>query len=131
MRFSRAALGRAVKRRLRAAAAPAFFLALTSFFAWSAASGDRGLMAQRKLRAEFAAARVDAGRAQAEARAWQHKVDSLSGAHLDPDALDEQARRMLNLANPADLVVPYGPSAGPAGKPAAEPAAKTATKTAG
>ena len=28
---------------------------------------------------------------------------------IDPDALDERARAMLNVADPADLVLPYGP----------------------
>jgi hypothetical protein len=28
---------------------------------------------------------------------------------VDPDTLDERSRAMLNLADPADIVVPYGP----------------------
>jgi len=36
-------------------------------------------------------------------------VLSLRSSHLDADALDERARAMLNRADPADIVVPYGP----------------------
>ncbi len=39
--------------------------------------------------------------------AWERRVAGLRGNHVDPDSLDERARAMLNLADPADIVVQY------------------------
>jgi len=33
----------------------------------------------------------------------------LRSRHLDADMLDERSRAMLNLANPNDIIVSYGP----------------------
>jgi cell division protein FtsB len=37
-------------------------------------------------------------------------VSGLRDHALDADTLDERARAMLNLADPNDIVVPYGPN---------------------
>jgi hypothetical protein len=43
--------------------------------------------------------------------AWSatHGDHGLHTSRLDPDTLDQQARAMLNLADPNDVVVMYGP----------------------
>jgi len=55
-------------------------------------------------------AEADLTTAQAEQTAWQLRVRALENDHLDRDALDERARAMLNLANPRDIIVQYGPN---------------------
>ncbi len=91
---------------------PVIFLAITWYFGWNAVHGARGLEAQANERAELARAQqnftaVDMLRAQ-----WEVRVADLGGASIAPDMLDEQARQVLNLAEPSDLVVKLPPAAG-------------------
>ncbi len=101
--------GRALKRKAKAAIAPAVFLALVGYFGWNATHGDRGLMAYSQRQALLKQAQDELAQAQAERDMWERKVAGLRGNHIDPDSLDERARAMLNLADPADVVVPYAP----------------------
>jgi cell division protein FtsB len=99
---------REVKRRIKLAIPPAIFLALTAYFGWNATQGDRGLKEYAKRQQDLVAAQADLASAQAEQDEWSRRVASLSTNHLDLDSLDERARAMLNLADPNDIVVPYG-----------------------
>ena len=100
--------GRMVRRRLREAAAPAVFLALVAYFLWSATQGDRGLKAAPLRQQELAAAQAEQVAAQAELVLWQRRVEGLR-TRIDTDALDERVRAMLDLSDPRDVIVPYGP----------------------
>lgn len=96
---------RALKNRLRAIAPSAIFLAITGYFCWSAVHGKSGLEAQTVQRAELAQAQqafttVDAQRAQ-----WETRIADLSGQSIARDMLDAEARQVLNLADPNDLVI--------------------------
>ncbi len=97
------------RRRARAGAAPLIFLALTGYFVLNALEGPHGLLQYVKDRATLAAADKTYARVSAERRHWEIRVAALRTDHLDADALDERARAMLNLVNPADIVVFYGP----------------------
>jgi cell division protein FtsB len=99
--------GREIKRRLKAAVAPLVFLSLTGYFSWNAVQGNRGLVAYAQRQELLAQAQADQGRAQSERDAWARRVAGLRSRHIDPDALDERARAMLNLADPTDVIVPY------------------------
>jgi len=101
------AIGREMKRRVRMAIAPLFFFALASYFGWTAARGDHGLVAEAQRKALLAQARADLTRVQAQQADWKRKVAALGTHHLDPDLLNERAREMLNLSNPHDILVPY------------------------
>ncbi len=96
---------RELKRRLVAMVPPVIFLAITGYFAWNSVHGARGLEAQQSERRQLAQAQqnfsaVDALRAQ-----WETRIADLGGPAIAPDMLDQQARKVLNLADPADLVV--------------------------
>ncbi len=103
------AFGREVKRRAKAAVAPLIFLALVGYFGWNATQGNRGLVAYAQRQDLLAQAKADQARVQAERDAWERRVAGLRANHLDADTLDERARMMLNLADPADIVVRYNP----------------------
>ncbi len=103
------AIGRDLKRRARGAIAPSVFLLLVGYFCWNAVQGDRGLHAYAQLQLELTAARNDLAHAEADRDAWEARIAGLRSNHLDPDTLDERARAMLNLADPADIVVLYKP----------------------
>jgi cell division protein FtsB len=101
---------RFVKNALRAALPPAIFLGITWYFAWNAVHGSRGLEAQQAQVAALAKAQaqftvIDADRAQ-----WETRIADLSGQSIGPDMLDDQARLVLNLAQPGDLVVQLPPA---------------------
>lgn len=98
--------GRALKRRAKATVPPAVFLLLTAYFCWNAAQGDRGLRAAVQQRENLRDAVAEQARAQADQVVWERRVASLRTSRLDPDALDERARAMLNLSDPEDVIVP-------------------------
>ena len=102
------ALGREIKRRLKAVVAPLIFLSLVGYFGWNAVQGNRGLVAFAQRQELLAQVQAEQARAQADMAAWERRVSGLRARHIDADALDERSRAMLNLADPADIIVPYG-----------------------
>jgi cell division protein FtsB len=100
---------RSVKRGAIAMIAPTVFLSLTGYFAWNASRGDHGLKTYAVRQAHLIAAERERAAAEAERDVWETRVSGLRANHIDPDTLDERARAMLNLADPDDVVVPYGP----------------------
>lgn len=102
-------IAREAKRRARAGIAPMLFLLVAGYFGWNAIAGDLGLKAYARRERDLQAAGATLARAEAEVKNWEQQVRSLRSNHLDADALDERVRAMLNRADPADIVVPYGP----------------------
>jgi cell division protein FtsB len=96
------------KRAAQAALPPVLFLALTGYFGWNANRGEHGLNAYAQREKQLVAAEAELKAANTERDAWENRVSGLRANHIDPDTLDERARAMLNLADPADIVVPYG-----------------------
>ena len=101
---------REVKRRSKAAIPPLLFLLLVGYFAWNATQGDLGLKSYAQRQQDLRNAQAALAESRAELAAWERRVNALRPNHLDPDALDERARAMLNRADPEDIVVPYGAS---------------------
>lgn len=95
------------KRRSRGAVAPIIFLALVGYFSWNATQGDHGLKAAAQRQDLLRRAEVELNRAETDRDAWERRVSGLRTSRLDPDTLDERSRAMLNLAEPADIVVLY------------------------
>jgi cell division protein FtsB len=99
---------RTAQRAVQAMVPPALFLALTAYFGWNATRGDHGLTAYAQREKQLVDARAGLATADAERDAWEKRVSGLRTSHIDPDTLDERSRAMLNLADPTDIVVPYG-----------------------
>lgn len=93
--------------RIKAWIAPVVFLAITAFFGWSALQGQHGLLAYSQREALLRQALADKAAVQTDHDDWARRVHGLQSSHLDLDALDERARAQLNLADPADVVVPF------------------------
>ena len=102
---------REIKNRLRAMVFPTLFLGITWYFAWNALHGTRGLEAQRVQAAELVTVRQEFSTIDAERAMWETRLATLNGQSIAGDMLDNEARLVLNLANPADLIVEL-PSAG-------------------
>ena len=100
---------RETRRRAKSIAMPTFLLGLTAIFAWQATQGDHGLIMRERRENELAQAQANLAAAKAEREMWQRKVAALSASHLDRDALDLRVRELLNLADPNEIIVQYGP----------------------
>jgi cell division protein FtsB len=87
--------------------APVVFLALVGYFSWNATKGDHGLVAYAERKQLLQQAEADQASARTERDVWARRVSGLQAEHIDADQLDEQARAMLNLSDPADIVVMY------------------------
>lgn len=101
--------GKRLQRALKAVLPPALFLSLVAYFLWNATQGDRGLQAYAVEQGRLKAAQAELNRTLQEQTAWERRLAGLRSQRLDPDTLDERARAMLNMADPADIVLPYGP----------------------
>ncbi len=91
---------------------PTLFLGITWYFGWNAMHGSRGLEAQRVQEAELATMRQEFATIDAERGMWETRIATLNGQSIAGDMLDHESRQVLNLANPADLIVEL-PSATP------------------
>ena len=100
-------LGRELKRRVRSAALPVIYLAITGYFVWNAVQGNRGLVAYAQREELLRRVTADRTAAMSERDAWERRVTGLRTARLDADTLDERSRAMLNLARPTDVIVPF------------------------
>ena len=76
-------IGRAIKRRLKEAVAPAVFLGLTAYFGWNATQGDLGLKSYARELATLDRARSVEAASVLERASWQQRVDGLrDGAQI-------------------------------------------------
>ncbi len=89
--------------------APCVFLAITGYFVWSVTQGNRGLVAYAERLDLLHQVQTANATAREDRDKWEQRVAGLRARHLNPDTLDERARAMLNLAEPTDVVVQYGP----------------------
>ncbi len=74
------------------------------YFAFHGYHGNYGLLAQRKFEQELADLTVERDALRAERAHWEHRVNLLRSDRLDPDLIDELARRDLGFVKANDLV---------------------------
>lgn len=98
-----------IRYRLRGLIVPAIFAGLTYYFGWNAVHGQNGLEAQAAQRVALQAQQQNTDQVQQQLLLWQTKVAALSNKSIEPDMLNEEAREVLNLADPNDLVVDLPP----------------------
>ena len=84
---------------------PVFGLALISYFAYHLVEGDRGLRAWLRITQQLAAAKEELASVEADRVALDHKVAHLRSDHVDPDLLDTQVRRTLDVVKPDEIVI--------------------------
>ena len=100
--------GGRVRQAARAAVAPTIFLLLVAYFGWNATQGDRGLQSYAVRQQQLKAVQADLAKVEAERDVLERRVAGLRMQRLDADTVDERARAMLNVAEPADVVMMYG-----------------------
>ena len=82
-----------------------FAYGLAIYFGYHAVVGSRGLLAWRQLNRDIEATQQDLAAVHAERQALEEKVRRLRPGSLDPDLIDELARRQLSLAGPLDVII--------------------------
>lgn len=91
--------------KLRNVVIPVACLGVMAYFAYHAVHGDHGLYASWRLQSKAAALRAERDALVAIREGLEHKVALMRPESIDPDMLDEQARKTLNLAHPNDIVI--------------------------
>jgi cell division protein FtsB len=80
-------------------------LGLVAYFGYHAVSGSRGLLSWRGVSAELVADQQELEAVRAERVALERKVKRLRPEALDPDLIDELARRQLSFVEPLDVLI--------------------------
>lgn len=98
-----------ITRRTRPTLGATLFLSLAftlgSYFTFAAVQGDFGLFRRIQINAEAAELRLERDRLQAEVARMENLNRRLSDDYLDLDLLDEQAREVLGLMRPDEVVI--------------------------
>ena len=96
---------REMRRRARVLVGPVLGLALTGYFAYNLVEGNRGLRAWARITQELHQANGRLSAVTAERAALEHRVSHMQPDHVDPDLLDTQARKTLDVAAPNEIVI--------------------------
>ncbi|GGB45072.1 cell division protein [Roseibium aquae] len=93
------------KSTLRRLVVPAAALAALSYFGFHALNGELGLVGRARIEHEVRALEVEHDRLVKQREALVAQVTLLRPESLNPDMLDEQARRNLNVVQSDELVI--------------------------
>ena len=96
---------REMRRRAKVLIGPVLGLALTGYFAYHLVEGDRGLRAWMRITQELRQAKSNLADVATERAALDRRVANMRPDHLDPDLLDTQVRRNLDVAAPDEIVI--------------------------
>jgi cell division protein FtsB len=80
-------------------------VALLGYFAWHALYGPRGWPNIARLESKLSGLEAELLAAKTQKEQLEAKVVLMRPENVDPDMLDELARRNLNWAGPQDLIV--------------------------
>jgi len=97
-------------RTSRRALLPAIIALATLYFGLYAVYGPKGFQVQSNREDALALAAAELGLLEEEQQALERRVRLLDGRAIDPDLLDEEARRVLNRAHPDEVIVLMQPS---------------------
>ena len=102
-----------MRRRALPVLGPAAGLCAIAYFAYHGINGDRGLIAWRALESRVQTERTELARVQAERQMLEQRVQLLNAQSLDPDMLDEWARRTVNYGQPGEVHILLDPKTAP------------------
>jgi len=94
-----------IRRGLRRAIAPCLGFCALFYFGYHTVQGDRGVIAYLRLSAQLERTEMALMKSDAARDILARRVELLRPENLDRDMLDEQARRILGLAHPDDVVI--------------------------
>ncbi len=96
-------------KRIPLVGGQALLAVLVGYFTYHAIHGGRGLNALLERRDQVAEARTAHASLSAERQRIENKVQRLRRPSLDPDLLEEEAMKLLNLGHPDDYVIMLTP----------------------
>jgi cell division protein FtsB len=79
-------------------------IALMCYLTFAALQGEHGLFSLFQVQAQEGRLRAELTRLQAERAEVANRTQRLSSEHLDLDLLDEQARKVLGLGRPDEII---------------------------
>jgi len=86
------------------------------YFLYHTVQGDRGWLSMLRLKNEVAIQQETLKQLQAEHKELDHRVQIMRPSGMDPDLLDEEARKKLDYSKPGDIVI-LTPQTQPQDKP--------------
>ena len=99
-------------RAIRRAAIPLGLIVVFAYLVLNAVYSERGYLNMQKRQAELEQEEGRLALLQAERHALEQKVNLLKGTAIGRDLLEEEARRVLNVAHQDEVVVQMPPIAG-------------------
>lgn len=97
---------REIHKRARALTGPVLGILLTGYFGYHLVEGDRGLRAWVRVSQELRQAKAELAVVSAQHDELQHRVMHMRANHVDPDLLDSQIRKTLDVLRPDEIVIP-------------------------
>src|SRR3954453_9760402 len=97
---------REIRKRARALTGPVLGIMLTSYFGYHLVEGDRGLRAWVRVSQELRQAKAELAAASAKHAELQHRVAHMRVNQVDPDLLDAQVRKTLDVLRPDEIIIP-------------------------
>lgn len=94
-----------IKSRFQNILPAVLLLAGVAYFGYHLMNGNYGLMALGDLDKEYATLKVMADQAAEERHALEVKVAGLRPDNLDPDLLDERARKILGFSKRDEFII--------------------------
>jgi len=80
-------------------------LGFQGYLGYSAINGQFGTLSQKQMQADIEDLKAQSSVLQAEIDSYRHRASLFDPTRLDPDILTEQARALLTMAHPEDVVV--------------------------
>ncbi len=90
---------------------------LIGYFGVNVYNGNHGLKAKQDIDQQITMLSAELSHLQFERAQWEQRIALLKSDDIDPDMLAEQARALLDYADPADLVLMIKGAADPAYAP--------------
>jgi len=101
---------REMRRRAKALVGPMLGIVLTGYFGYHLVEGERGLRAWTRLTHELRVAKEHLAAVSAERAELERRVLHMRPAHVDPDLLDAQTRKTLDVLRPDEIVITVPPN---------------------
>ena len=97
---------REIRKRARALTGPALGILLTGYFGYHLVEGDRGLRAWIRVSQELRQAKEQLAAVSEKRVEMQHRGAHMRADKVDPDLLELQIRKTLDVLRPDEIVIP-------------------------
>jgi cell division protein FtsB len=91
--------------RLNHILGPLIALLLMIYFGYHIVQGERGLFSWMRLRQKITESQEHLSKIQSEKETLERRVSLLRPDSLDPDMLEERARKILNWGHPGEVII--------------------------